>query len=190
MSFAYEWILSGSSLELLLVYTKMGNSNSMISMEMAIMRKVLLLDCILCTRIHVLWNHRDFSLLATNCGFWHELKNALASYGCEEKTERGWGGELCEGKDINTHLQPQWAFIEPIKAIARTLRRGRFLSELSIGAAASWSCCLAPVVRALCSLLLPVVFSVVTENAWAALKILQKSLDLGSFRARGLLLST
>lgn len=69
----------------------MENSNFVIYMEMAIMKEVLLLDCILCTRLHVLQNRRDFPLLTTNHGpeLQHELKNAPSPYGCEEHTERG-----------------------------------------------------------------------------------------------------
>lgn len=126
------------------------------------MREVLLLDCILCTRLHVLRNHRDFPLLATNHGLelQHELKNASASSGCEENTERVWGGEPCEDKDIITPLATTVSFYqanlchspdnEEGKVAIRAARKGCTL-ELLPGPCG-----------ALCSLLLPIVFSVVT----------------------------
>lgn len=106
MPFAYEWIPSGICWELLLACAKIANTNLVIYMEMAVRRELLLLDCALYTRCHVMQTHRYSSLLATNCGLelQHKLKNASGSYGCEGNTERGWGGEPCEDKDKITPL--------------------------------------------------------------------------------------
>lgn len=70
---------------------KIANTNLVIYMEMAVRREILLLDCALYTRCHVIKPHRYFPLLATNHGLELQLKlrNASGSYGCEENTERG-----------------------------------------------------------------------------------------------------
>lgn len=162
MSFAYEWIPSGICLELLLVNAKMENSNSVIYMEMAIMRQVWRLDCILCTRLHVLWNRRDFPLLATNHGLelQHKLKNAPASYGCEENTERGWGREPCEDKDIITPLTTTVSFY------LANLSHSTDNEEEQIAVQATHKGCTLELLPGpcgvLCRLLLPIIFSVVT----------------------------
>ena len=126
------------------------------------MREVLPLDCILCTRLHVLWNHRDFPLLATNHGLQlqHELKNASASYGCEENTERGWAGEPCEDKDVITPLTTTVSFYRANLSHSPDKEEGQ-ISVRATHKGCTLELLLGPC-GALGSLLLPIVFSVVT----------------------------
>lgn len=127
------------------------------------MRELLLLDCALYTRCHVMQTHRYFSLLATNCGLelQHKLKNASGSYGCEGNTERGWGGEPCEDKDK----------ITPLTSVSFYRANLNHSPDNEEGQISIWAtnigCTLELLPRsqvqcALCSLLLPLIFSVVT----------------------------